>query len=63
MVFFFTKQKYFWTHLEVPGYDIMTVYFQIDYYLRKSITNNVMKIYENPVFDSNIFQTEPLVLI
>ena len=35
----------------------MIEYFQIIEYLRKSITNNIMKIYENPLFDSNVFQT------
>ena len=40
----------------------MTVYFQINGYLGKSMKTNTMQIYENPFFDSNIFQTKALAL-
>ena len=40
----------------------MIEYFQIIEYLRKSMKNNIMKIYENHLFDSNVFQTVALKL-
>ena len=38
-------------------------YFQIIEYFRKSMSNDTMKIHENPLFDSNIFQTKALAII
>jgi hypothetical protein len=41
----------------------MTEYFLIIDYLRPSMKNNIMKIYKNHLFKSNIFQTEALATI
>ena len=41
----------------------MIKYFQIIEYLRKSMKNNIMKLYEYHLFDSNIFQTVALAII
>ena len=41
----------------------MTVNFQINAYLRKSMKTNMMQIYENPLFDSNISQTKAFAII
>ena len=42
----------------------MTEYLLIIEYVRKSMRNNIIKIYKkNPSFKSNIFQTEALAII
>ena len=41
----------------------MIEYFQIIEYLRKSMKNNIMKIYENLLFDSNMVQIIALAII
>ena len=56
----FYKKKYFWIHSEVPLYD--RIFINIDY-IRKSMKSNIIKIYENHLFDSNIFQTIALIII
>jgi hypothetical protein len=57
----FTTTTNIFGHIRRPLY--LIEYFQIIEYLRKSLENNIMKIYENQLFDSNIFQTKALAII